>query len=127
MPIIRLTNDFIATGLRCPSVKKRIEYCDKDVRGLYILVSATSPGRGTYYLRYKDNAGKTCHQKIGTTDETTLENSRKQAKKLKSEISYGRDPKAEEKAQKGAITLDDFSSNNLPRRGFLRIWISINY
>jgi integrase len=111
MPIVKLTQKFIDNELQCPPGKARIEYCDSDVRGLYVLVSATSPGRGNYYLRFKVK-GKTCHQKIGNTDDTTLHDARNQAKRLKSEIAYGRDPKAEEKAHKGAITLDDFYENH---------------
>ena len=43
--------------------KNRIEYCDTELPGLYIETRATSEGQGTWYLRYKDANGKTCHQK----------------------------------------------------------------
>jgi integrase len=106
MPIVKLTQKFIENELQCPPGKPRIEYCDSDVRGLYVLVSKTSQG---YYLRYKDQAGKTCHLKIGNTDDTTLYDAKNKAKKLKSEIAYdGRDPKAEEKAKQSVITYDEF-------------------
>ena len=108
MPIIRLTNDFIATALQCPSVKKRIEYCDKDVPGLYIEVRSVSPGQGTYYLRYKNNADKTAHQKIARTSDITLADARAQARLLKAEIGLGRDPRGEERAKLAIITYADF-------------------
>ncbi len=67
MTTLRLTHEVLATGLQCPSGKKRIELCDIEVPGLYIELRATSPGEGTYYLRYKDSAGKTCHpETVGT-------------------------------------------------------------
>ena len=62
MPIIKLTQAFINKSLQCPSNKTRIEYCDSELPGLYVEVRATSQGQGTYYLRYKDSTGKTCHQ-----------------------------------------------------------------
>ena len=63
--IVKLTSDFIENSLQCPEGKRRIEYVDKGGTGLYVEVRATSPGQGTFYLRYKNTNGKTCHQKIG--------------------------------------------------------------
>ena len=108
MPIIKLTQQFISHHLQCPAGKTRIEFCDADLPGLYIEVRATSPGQGTYYLRYKDNTGKTCHQKINRTNETTLADARKKAKTLKAEIELGADPRGEEKARKAVLTYAEF-------------------
>ena len=108
MPIIKLTQQYVNHDLQCPEGKTRIEMCDKDLPGLYIEVRATSPGQGTYYLRYKDNNAKTCHQKLGRTTETTLAEARKQAKTLKAEIALGADPRGEEKARKAIPTYADF-------------------
>lgn len=108
MPTLSLSTNFINTGLVCPSDKGRIEYCDKDLPGLYVLVSASSPGRGTYYLRYKDGTGKTCHQKIGRTDETSLADARRSARDYRAEIRLGADPRAEAKARKAVPTLAEF-------------------
>jgi len=72
MPVVKLTETFITNSLQCPEAKGRIEYCDSDTPGLYIEVRATSPGQGTYYLRYKNESNTTAHQKIGRTSEITL-------------------------------------------------------
>ena len=53
--------------LVCPEGKRREELVDVGGTGLYVEVRATSPGQGTFYLRYRDANGKTCHQKIGRT------------------------------------------------------------
>lgn len=106
--IIKLTESFIKNNLQCPEGKSRIEYCDTELPGLYIEVRATSQGQGTYYLRYKDSTGKTCHQKIARTTEITLAEARKQAKKLKAEISLGSNPRAEEKARRAVLTFTEF-------------------
>ncbi len=108
MPIVKLTPPFINNELICPKGKNRIEYCDADLPGLYIEVRASSPGQGTYYLRYKDNTSKTCHQKIGRTHDLSLVDARKAAKTLKAEIELGADPRGEEKARKAVLTYAEF-------------------
>ena len=115
MPIVKLTPAFIATGLTCPDGKSRVEWCCADTPGLYVEVRASRPDHGTYYLRYKDATGKTCHQKIGRTEDISLADARKQAKTLKAEIALGADPRGEAKRQKEVPTLDDFfSAHYLP-------------
>lgn len=108
MPILSLTTNFISNDLKCPDDKLRIEFCDKDLRGLYVEVRATSPGQGTYYLRYKDTTGKTCHQKIGRTTDVTLAEARKKAREHKAEIHLGADPRGEHKAMKAVPTMSSF-------------------
>ena len=108
MPIIKLTQPFINHELHCSEGKARIEYCDSDLPGLYVEVRKSSPGQGTYYLRYKDSKGKTCHQKIDKTGDITLVEARKAAKTLKAEINLGADPRSEEKAKRAVLNYSDF-------------------
>ena len=112
MPVIKLSQDFITQNLHCPQGKDRIEYCDTDLPGLYVEVRATSQGKGTYYLRYKDRNSKTCHQKVGRTSDIDLTEARKQAKTLKAEISLGADPRGAEKARKEVLTFADYFENH---------------
>jgi integrase len=91
MPMVNLTAAFLATGLRCPEGKTRIEFCDTELPGLYVEVRATSPGQGTYYLRHKDTSGKTCHRKIGRTTDVGLTEARKAAKVLRGQVASGAD------------------------------------
>lgn len=108
MPIVKLTPTFINHNLTCPPGKSRIEYCCADTAGLYVEVRPNHPGRGSYYLRYKDATGKTCHQKLGRTEDISLADARKQAKTLKAEIALGADPRGEAKRQKEVPFLNDF-------------------
>jgi integrase len=108
MPIIKLTQPFINHELHCNEGKARIEYCDSDLPGLYVEVRKSSPGQGTYYLRYKDSKGKTCHQKIDKTGDITLVEARKAAKTLKAKINLGADPRGEEKAKRAVHTYAEF-------------------
>ncbi|PXX09501.1 site-specific recombinase XerD [Nitrosomonas ureae] len=110
--ITKLTESIIKNGLHCPEDKSRIEFCDSELPGLYVEVRATSQGQGTYYLRYKDSTGKTCHQKIGRTTDITLVEARKRAKTLKAEIALGSDPRRDEKAMKAVLTFSDFFENH---------------
>ena len=98
----RIDRGSVARGLHCPPGKRRVEYVDTGgVPGLYVEVRATSLGAGTYYLRYKDVNGKTCHQKIGGTAEISLGEARKEAQRLKAAITLGADPRAEATSQEG--------------------------
>lgn len=73
MAIVKdLDQHYIDTRLVCPPGKARTEIVDPQRSGLYIEVRAASPGQGTYYLRYKDGTGKTCHVKLGKTSELSL-------------------------------------------------------
>ena len=106
MPVMKLTQAMFPQALHCPPGIHRLELCDADLPGLYVEVRATSPSQGTYYLRYKDTTGKTCHKRIGSTSEITLTDARKQAKVLKGEIAAGVNIKAE--AKKVMLTYDAF-------------------
>lgn len=136
MAIIQnLDQHYVDRELRCPEGKSRVEIVDPQRTGLYIEVRATSPGTGTYYLRYKDAAGKTCHRKIARTHEMTLEEARRAALRLKIErgqvapadpAESARDaaPKApaevpepapaamRERPADGALTLDTFMTQD---------------
>ncbi len=108
MPVMNLTTEFIANSLICPPDQRRIEFVHNDRSGLYVLVSAASPGQGTYFLRYKNEVGKTQHVKIGRTTEISLAEARERVRKLRAEIALGANPREEEKARKAVPTLTVF-------------------
>jgi len=111
MAKVLLTPHFVKHKLVCPEGKSRFEYCDTAHPGLYA-ESRPNCDWGTYYLRYKDSTGKTCHQKIGRTYELTLAETRKRAAKLKAEILLGANPAADKRAQKSVMTLEEFSNEH---------------
>jgi len=84
--IQNLDQHFIDTSLQCPQGKSREEFVDPQRTGLYIEVRAESPGVGTYYLRYKNADGKTCHARIAKSNEITLEQARDSARSLKTSL-----------------------------------------
>ena len=111
MPVLKLTQDFINSSMQCPENLNRIEFCDKEIPGLIIIVTATSSG-GTFFLRYKNGSGKTSYIKISRTNEMTLADARKKTKFLKLEISNGADPSNEKRIQKAVPTLTAFYNDN---------------
>lgn len=115
MAIVKLTQQFIDNQLVCPAGVLRTEFVSDERSGLYVEVRRASNGYGTYYLRYKDSNGKSCHQKIGRTVDISLTDARRKVKELKVEIGLGADPRAEEKASKAVITFDTlFNDHYLP-------------
>ena len=110
--IVKLTESFILNGLQCSTGKKREEMVDSVVPGLFIEVRAASQGQGTYYYRYKDVNAHTQTKKLGRSTDITLTEARNEAKALRAEVALGANPRADEKAAKAVITLDDFFNDH---------------
>ncbi len=108
MPVVHLTQQFVDHELHCPPDKKRIEWCDANAPGLYAEVRSVNPANPTWYLRYRDATGKTCHQRIGAVRDISLADARKRAKELKAKIALGSNPQEEARAAKAALTLKEF-------------------
>jgi len=79
MAIVKLTPSNL-TSLKCPVGKQRVEFCDTDTPGLYLLV--TEAGTRTLYWRTKVDS-KTTHLKIGRISEITLADARAEVRRLK--------------------------------------------
>jgi integrase len=107
MPVVQLTSKFIST-LQCQPGKSRTEWCDSEVKGLYVEARATAPGIGTYYLRYKDECRTTRHLRLGSTEDTSLPEARGAATAKKAEIRKGANPSLERKEEKQIPTLRTF-------------------
>jgi site-specific recombinase XerD len=105
MPIVTLTPAFIASKLQCPIGQKHIEFCDKQVRGLFIDVSSGASSQPTWNYRFKE-AGKTKMRRLGRLEDISLEDARKQVALLKAEHALGLRAAKQEEEQ--GITLDRF-------------------
>jgi integrase len=97
MPIVKMNQDFIATKLICPDGKTKIEFCCDLVKGFMVECRITSPGEGTYYLRYRNERDTTAYEKLGRTTDVSLHAARTEAKRLKAEIALGANIKGETK------------------------------
>jgi hypothetical protein len=114
---IKLTRELIADGLTVPTGKRRTEYVDlSDAVGLYIEVRAASPGQGTFYWRYRDSQGITRHERIGRTDEVTLEQARNKARELRAQWTLGTFPKAAQQDKQEMPTFGEFVRETMVQR-----------
>lgn len=125
MAIVKeLSQSYVDTQLHCPPGKQRVEIVDPQRTGLYIEVRASSPGEGTYYVRYKNGAGKTRHVKIARTTEIPLAEARARAIELKASLSSSTAPReiptaehrppehANREAAAGSVVLDTFMTED---------------
>ena len=108
MPVINFTPAFMATGLVCPSDKKKIEYSVADEPGLFVECRASVKAIPTWYLRQKNAQGTNTYKKLGTTKNITLTQAKKQAKQLKAEHTLAPKQEAPIAPQMGSMTLDMF-------------------
>ena len=106
--IVKLTENFISTGLQCSVGKRREEMVDSVVPGMFIEVRAVSQGQGTYYFRYKDANGHTQTKKLGRSIDITLSAAREYAREIRAQVALGKNPRATEKADKAVMTLNDY-------------------
>ncbi|MFA7282613.1 MAG: tyrosine-type recombinase/integrase [Sterolibacterium sp.] len=105
MSTVKLTQSFINEKLVTPEGKSRVEYICDQLQNFFVEVRSTSPGVGTYYVRYRDPSNTTRYIKIGRTSQVSLADARAKAKVLISEIALGADPSAEAKAHKAIPTV----------------------
>ena len=104
MAVIKLTQE-VVNQLKIEEGKKSSEMVDVQRTGLYVKLTRTS---SVYYLRYKNEQGKTAHQKIGRTDSMSLSDARARVTQLKHEIAAGNDPRAKALARKAVPTFAEF-------------------
>lgn len=105
MPVVNLTPAFMASKVQCPAGKKKIEFCDSQVRGLFIECLSAAASQPTWNYRYKQN-GKTKTRRMGALKDMDLNAARKTVTLLKAEHAVGRHA-AKQEVEDG-ITLDRF-------------------
>lgn len=92
MPTVTLTPQFIKESLICPLDKTSITYYCETLGGFAVNVSRGKPGKGLYRYQHKV-AGKSTWEKLGSTEDTTLDQAR--AKALQIKASRLKRPKAQ--------------------------------
>jgi integrase len=85
MPVIENFQSFMATGLVCPSDKKKIEYSVADEPGLFVECRVSVSAAPTWYLRLKNAQGTNTYRKLGTVKELSLAQARKLVKQIRAE------------------------------------------
>jgi integrase len=109
MPAKILNEQFIKTGLICPSNKSHIEFTDANRTGLYVEVRSTSQGRGTWWYRFKaKDSGRTARIKIGRTDLVSVKLAKEQVRTLRAKAQLGEDLAGEQRKKKETLTWSAF-------------------
>ncbi|MDO7833672.1 Arm DNA-binding domain-containing protein [Sphingobium sp. HBC34] len=101
MPKVKLDGTFCLTA-QCEPGKKKTDYYDTSITG-FVLEVRSSGGR-SYYLRYQDAHGAQKQHRIAAYGDITFDKARKEAQRLRSQVTLGGDPAAS-KEQKKAIPL----------------------
>lgn len=104
--IINLTQKLIDTSLKQYVNGRRTELVSEERSGLYIELRDTSTEVGTYYLRFKNSTKKSCHQKLGRTNEISLADARAKVIEFKAALANGTDAKSLQVLKKGDMLLD---------------------
>lgn len=83
--VIENFQSFMATGLVCPSDKRKIEYSVADEPGLFVECRASATAVPTWYLRLKNSTGTNVYKKLGTVRDINLAQVRKLVKQIRAE------------------------------------------
>lgn len=110
MPKATLSASFVLTA-QCAEGKSRTDYYDTATTGFVLEVRST--GGRTYYLRYPDAAGVQRQHKIGRAEDITFAVARKEAQRLRSEVTLGGDPAAKKAEAKAVPRYADLAAMHL--------------
>lgn len=121
MAKVLFSNSFIHSAA-CPASQAKLAYFDIGCRGLVLEVRPT--GTKVFSLRYVDARGKQRQHRIGSANDVSFDQARKQASKLRSQLALGNDPFEEKADLKKILTLSAFIHDRyLPFvRGYKRSW-----
>lgn len=101
----------VAATARCPDGKRKLDIWDTHIRGLVLEVRST--GGKTFYLRYVDQHDRQRQHKICAYGDLTIDKVRKEASRLRSEVTLGNDPAAEKENRKAVPTYAELAAQHL--------------
>lgn len=110
MPKVKLDNTFCLTA-NCPEGKAKENYYDTIITGFVLEVR--SSGGKTYALRYFDQHDRQRQHKIGVYGDITFDQARKEAKRLRSEVTLGGNPAAAKEELKAVPTYAELAAQHL--------------
>jgi len=105
MPVIQFTESRLRK-LKCPENKKKINYFDRDTRGL--MVEVRENGKQTFYLRYNTPRQRQKNLKISRDTDLSLKQIRLRAAQIRAAVTLGEDPVERIKNQRKIPTLEQF-------------------
>lgn len=109
MPKRKLDAAFCAVA-QCEDGKRKTDWYDTDVKGF--VLEARSSGGKTYYLRYDDN-GRQRQAKICNYGDITFDKAKKEATRLRSEVTLGGDPLAKKREARAVPTYAELAAQHM--------------
>lgn len=109
MPIHKLDASFCLLA-QCAAGKKKTDFYDSVVRGFTL--ECRSSGGKTYYLRY-DQDGRQRQHKIAAYGDITFDKARKEAMRLRSEVTLGVDPSAKKQERRAVPTYAELADDHV--------------
>ncbi len=110
MPKLKLDHVTVLAA-SCPIGKRKVDLWDTIVTGFVVEVRST--GGATYYMRYHDQHGRQRQMKIGAVGDITFDQARREAKRLRSQVTLGGDPAAVKDDRKAVPTYAEFAARHL--------------
>lgn len=110
MPVQHLTNQFCLLA-QCVPGKKKTDYYDTGIKGFVLEVRAND-GK-TYALRYQDEHGRQRQHKIASYGDITFDKAKKEAQRLRSQVTLGGDPMGEKQEKKAVPLYADLAKQHL--------------
>jgi integrase len=101
-----LTKTFIQSLPELEAGANKLRVFDDRLPGF---IAEKRPGGVTFYMRYIDARRRTREVKLGRLGDVTLEQARKAAEKLRSQVSLGEDPLAERDRKRAVPTVAEFA------------------
>lgn len=95
----------------CKPGSKRTDYYDTTITG-FVLECRASGGK-TYYLRYPDQHGDQRQHKIAGYGDASFDKIKKEAQRLRSEVTLGGDPAAKRDEKRAVPTYADLAQQHL--------------
>jgi integrase len=114
-------------ALLCPDKLTHCEYPAGDRSGLYLDVRTDSEVK-SYYLRAKNQAGKSYSTFLGRTSVLTLKEAKAKVLILKADIAKGKDLQSESRARKKVLTWNQFYQEYYKKHAkqHLRSWANLD-
>ena len=104
MPMRKLTQDFVQKA-KPEAGKRKTDYFDTEVRGLVLEVRERSK---TFFLRYRDEHGKTRQKKLANASILPLKDARTLARQKLAQIALWEDPFAKQEALRDVPRFAEF-------------------
>jgi len=110
MPVQKLDSQSCMLA-QCEPGKRKTDYYDTAIRGF--VLECRAGGGKTFYLRYQDAHGRQKQHRIAGYGDATFDKIKKEAQRLRSEVTLGGDPAAKKAETKAIPTYAELAEKHL--------------